>query len=70
MVLSELFYNGVLYANVFRKKHEWSVLLLPFAGIIIVYMYQKLAEGKGTDDIIDSVHDSAPVRFRLGLAIL
>lgn len=69
-VIGALFYNGVLYANVFRKKHEWLLFLLPFAGIIIVYMYQKLGlEGKGTDDIIDSVHDSAPVRFRLVPAI-
>ena len=69
-IVGALFYNGVLYANIFRKKHDWLLYLLPFAGIIIVYMYRKLGlEGKGTDDIIDSVHDSAPVRTRLIPAI-
>ena len=69
-IVGALFYNGVLYANIFRKKHDWLLYLLPFAGIIIVYMYRKLGlEGKGTDDIIDSVHDSAPVRTRLVPAI-
>ncbi|MDY6038408.1 MAG: chloride channel protein [Eubacterium sp.] len=69
-IVGALFYNGVLYATSFRKEHQWLLFLLPLAGIAIVYMYKKLGlEGKGTDDIIDSVHESAPIKIRLVPAI-
>ena len=56
-VVGALFHLGVDYATRFRSAHPWVLFLLPGAGLAIAGLYRiTKMEGKGTNDIIESVH--------------
>ncbi len=56
-VIGALFHLGVDYVTHFRTEHGWVLFLLPLAGLLIVAIYHfTKTEGKGTNDIIESVH--------------
>ena len=63
-VVGALFHIGVERATTLRLSHTWILYLLPAAGLLITAMYHFChLEGKGTNDIIDSVHfgESVPL---------
>ena len=56
-VVGTLFHLGVDHATELRETHEWILCLLPVGGLVITAIYRVTGtEGKGTNDIIRSVH--------------
>lgn len=65
-VVGALFHIGVDYAAELRVEHPWVLYLLPVVGIAIAGLYRLTkTEGKGTNDIIDSVHFGAEIPWLL-----
>ena len=56
-IVGALFHIGVDLATHYRAVHGWVLFLLPVAGLAIVGLYHVTkTDGKGTNDIIESVH--------------
>ena len=65
-----LFHLGVDHAAELRAHHPWILYLLPLAGLVITAIYRLTkTEGKGTNDIIRSVHFGSHIPFWLVPAI-
>jgi len=60
------FYYGIKFATAFRTEHDFIILLLPFAGLFIVFMYRVCRdyEDKGTNLVITSISegDNLPLK--------
>lgn len=56
-VVGAAFSHCVGWAGSFRQTHPWTLYLLPFAGILIVGLYQIAKEGdnRGTNDVLTAV---------------
>ena len=55
--LGAAFHHAVELVTGVREAHSWLLLLLPAAGLAVVFLYRKLkVEGVGTNDVIDEVH--------------
>lgn len=69
--VSTLFNFGLKYAVDFRRSHLWVVLLLPVAGLIIVFLYKAFhyENNAGTDTVIDSIHEQAHIPLRMSFLI-
>ena len=56
-IIGSLFHIGVDTATQMRLAHPWVLCLMPVGGLAIVGLYRLTkTEGKGTNDIIASVH--------------
>ena len=56
-IIGSLFHIGVDTATQMRLAHPWVLYLMPVGGLTIVGLYRLTkTEGKGTNDIIASVH--------------
>ena len=56
-IIGSLFHIGVDTATQVRLAHSWVLYLMPVGGLAIVGLYRLTkTEGKGTNDIIASVH--------------
>ena len=56
-IIGSLFHIGVVTASLVRLAHPWVLYLMPVGGLAIVGLYRlSKTEGKGTNDIIASVH--------------
>ena len=56
-VVGSAFHLGVDHATELREHHAWILYLLPLGGLVITAIYRLTrTEGKGTNDIIRSVH--------------
>lgn len=57
-MVSVLFNYGMKYASDFRSAHSWVILLLPLAGILIVFLYRffDYENNAGTDTVIECIH--------------
>lgn len=65
-LVGSLFHIGVERATVIRDTHSWILYLLPLGGLFIVWLYRATKmEGKGTNDIIESVHFGSEVPLLL-----
>ena len=66
-LLGSALYFFVQWANEIRGEHNWLLLFLPVAGLIIVKIYQMfgLKEDKGTDLIFDSVRNAQEIPFKI-----
>lgn len=56
-VIGTMFYHGIIWATDFRTEHDYIILGLPFAGLLIVFLYRlcKDYEDKGTNLVIKSI---------------
>lgn len=56
-VIGAMFYHGIIWATGFRTEHDYIILGLPFAGLLIVFLYRlcKDYEDKGTNLVIKSI---------------
>ena len=60
------FHVGVEQATALRLAHPWILWLLPLGGVVIVWLYRALhIEGRGTNNIIESVHFGKDVPIML-----
>ena len=50
--------KGVSMATAFRMEHPWILYGLPFAGVLIVWMYQweRKQERSSTNMVLDAIH--------------
>lgn len=55
--IGSLFYHSISFATSFRSSHDMIILGLPFAGLLIVFLYRlsKDYEDKGTNLVISSI---------------
>lgn len=55
------------YVTETRMKYDWFIFLLPVAGVFIVWLYRSFSIKKdtGTNLVIDTVHNSGGVPFRV-----
>lgn len=67
-----LFNFGMKYAGDFRAAHGWPLLLLPLAGVVIVFLYHifDYESNAGTDTVIECIHYDAESYVPLKMAAL
>lgn len=55
----------------FRIKHSWAILLLPVAGLIIVFIYKflKVENDIGTNIVIEAVHKNQNITIKTAILI-
>ena len=64
------FHHVVAWAGETRERWPWLLYLLPAAGLVIVWIYRATrTEGRGTNDIIDQIHQGKEVSLWLLPAI-
>lgn len=65
------FHYAVDWATELRLGYPWLLFFLPAAGLLIVWLYQKAGMGadKGTNMILDSVHQGEKPPLRLAVLI-
>lgn len=61
------FANGVTFVTELRREHPLLLCLLPLAGAVIVFYYQLLGvpQPKGTNLVIDAIHEGNRVPLRM-----
>lgn len=66
------FHHAILWAAGFRVAHPWILFGLPLAGVCIVWLYQicDMSRDQGTNLVIISVRDNAPIRLRTAPLII
>lgn len=62
-IVGSFFHKSVEYVTEIRIANEWIIFVLPFGGLIIVYLYKlfKLDSNIGTNLIIDSIRTDGKV---------
>lgn len=61
--LSALFLAALNLVTIFRDNHNWMLYLLPFAGLVIGFVYHHKGKGveRGNNLIFDTVHNPAAI---------
>lgn len=69
--VSTLFNFGLKYAIDFRHANRRIILLLPLAGLFIVFLYRAFhyEDNAGTDTVINSIHKEARIPLRMSFLI-
>lgn len=67
-LIGSAFYSAVVLATGFREANPWMIYLLPFSGILIVFLYRaaRMTHDPGTNIMIDSIidaHHDVPLRM-------
>lgn len=63
--ISSLFAHTLSFVTDLRKENTWIFYLLPVAGLIIVFLYEKLGKKDGgTNQLFSAVKDKNEVQFR------
>ena len=63
--ISSLFARALKYVTSYRTEHFWVFFLLPVAGLIIVFLYQKFGqEDGGTNQVLSTIRSQDDVPFR------
>ena len=65
-VVGAFFGKALSFATTFRTGHPFMVLLLPIAGLLLVFVYNitKMSDDKGTNTIILAARAESEVKFR------
>ena len=66
-VVGSLFGHTLAWANGFRTAYPQILLVLPFAGLLIVFLYRffKDTDDQGTNTVISSIHSSTRIPFKM-----
>ncbi|MBQ7885385.1 MAG: chloride channel protein [Clostridia bacterium] len=66
-VIASCFGHALIAVNAFRAAHPIIILGLPFAGLLIVFLYRyfKDQDDRGTNMVIASIHSSTGIPFRM-----
>lgn len=67
-VLGACFAWAVLWVTNFRQGHNWTLYLMPFAGLLIVWLYHMFHEenNRGTNTVIEAVSSNQEVTAATG----
>ena len=70
-VVGSVFGHGVLRASACFRTHPWLVFLLPFSGLLIVWIYHILKEDKnrGTNMVIEAIYSKTAITFATAPAV-
>ncbi|MDO4491151.1 MAG: chloride channel protein [Lachnospiraceae bacterium] len=65
--IATLFYHALHFVNEFRDSNPWILYGLPFAGLLIVFLYRVSKNNKdtGTNMVIASIHSSTGVSHKM-----
>jgi len=65
--IGSLFGYALTWANDFRNQYPIIILALPFAGMLIVFLYRvsKNTDDRGTNMVIASIHSSTGIPFKM-----
>lgn len=64
-VVSSLFGRSLSFVTNFRKENAWVFYLLPVAGLVIVFIYEKIGKRDGgTNQLFSAIRDENQVAFR------
>lgn len=65
-VVGALFGKALSFATEFRGEHRFLIFLLPFAGLLLVFLYNitGMGDDKGTNTIILAARAESEVKFR------
>lgn len=65
--VGSLFGHTLTFVNNFRAQHPQILLGLPFAGLLIVFLYRffKNTNDTGTNMVISSIHSSTEIPFKM-----
>lgn len=66
-IVGTVFHDCIELVTDFRRENGWMLYLLPFAGMLIVFLYHRagLRNDRGTNLVLDSVHTEQHVPFRM-----
>ena len=65
-VVGSLFHLSVNFVTQLRAEQAWLLWLMPVSGLVIVWLYRVTGmEGKGTNDVIHSIHFGEKVPMML-----
>ena len=65
---STAFGHCINFVTTFRTNHLWTIFFLPFAGMLIIYLYKvcDYEKNKGTDQVFLTVHaEKKDIPFRM-----
>lgn len=64
---STLFAECLIFVTGFREENPWMILLLPFAGLFIVFLYGifHYKNDKGTNLVLSTIHAETELPFRM-----
>ena len=65
---STAFGHCINFVTTFRTNHLWAIFFLPFAGMLIIYLYKvcDYEKNKGTDQVFLTVHaEKKDIPFRM-----
>lgn len=67
-VFGACFAHAVIWATGFRQGHCWTLYLMPFAGLLIVWLYHIFHEenNRGTNTVIEAVSSNQEVTLATG----
>lgn len=65
--IASVFGHALTWANDFRNQYPIVILSLPFAGMLIVFLYRvsKNTDDRGTNMVISSIHSATGIPFRM-----
>lgn len=65
--VGSLFGHALFFVNDFREEYPLIILGLPFAGLLIVFLYRffKNTDDRGTNMVISSIHSSTDIPFKM-----
>jgi len=66
-----IFNYDMTFANKLRTDNPWLLLLLPFAGLVIVSLYKlfNYEKNKGTDEIVEGIQNHRYIPLRMAILI-
>lgn len=66
--IGTVFGHGVIWATKFWQDHHWSLFLMPFAGLLIVWLYHAAHEenNRGTNMVLESISATEEVTAATG----
>ncbi len=71
-LIGALFHHLLTEATVCRQNNTWLLFFLPFAGVIIVFLYKLAGDtaAKGTNLVISAIHSKEKVPVRMAPLII
>lgn len=64
-VVGAYFAGSIAFVTKLREAHPWILYLLPFLGLVIVFLYKFEKQGGGTNLVLESVQEGKSIPFRM-----
>ena len=64
-VVGAYFARSIAFVTELRTNYPWILYLLPFIGLLIVFIYKFEKQGGGTNLVLESVQEGKSIPFRM-----